>query len=91
MTWLANDVSFPGAIVIVGIFAFIWGLAWKDAVFAGNDGGAVVFALMMQLFVWLPSNNQLMQSPDSYLALLVWTAIWAVRRFRSARLMTAPI
>lgn len=80
MTWLANDVGFAGALVIVGMFAFIWGLAWKDAVFAGNDKGAIVFCLMMQLFVWLPSNNQLMQSPDSYFALIVWTGFWLFGR-----------
>lgn len=76
LTWLANDVGFPGAVVVIGIFAWVWGRSWKDAAFSNDDSAAIVFCFMMQMFFYLPANNQIMQTLDAYFALTVWMGIW---------------
>lgn len=76
IVWFANDVGFAGAAVVICVLAFLLGRAWKDAVFARNDYAAVVFCLLMQLFIYLPANNQIMQTLDGYLALFVWLLLW---------------
>jgi hypothetical protein len=78
--WLANDVGFPGAIFAISLFAFLWGQAWRDAVRARNDGAAIVFCLLFQMFVYIPANNQMTQIFDPYFAVVGWTAFWLIRR-----------
>jgi hypothetical protein len=73
--WLANDVSFPGAILVISLLAFLWGRSWRDAI-AGNDGAAIVFCLLFQLFIYVPANNQLAQTFDAYLAVTAWCGFW---------------
>lgn len=82
--WLANDLGLWGAAVFVGVLAFIWGLAWKDAIFAKNDAAALVFCQLAVFFVYLPAHAVMLQVADGYFALLAWLAIWAVSRSPSA-------
>ena len=80
-TWIANDIGFPATIPVIALIGWIGGLAWKDAVFAGNDRAAIVFCFFVQMCVYLPANDQIMQTLDAYFAIIVWTAVWIwVRR-----------
>lgn len=80
ITWIANDIGFTGAVLFGGFIAFVWGLTWKDAVFGANDAAAVMFCLLMQLFVYFPANNQLLQTLDGYFAVVSWFSVWIFRR-----------
>lgn len=92
-TWLANDIGVWGAGILVGLIACIWGLSWKDAIYGRNDAAAIVFCLLSWFFVYLPASNQIMQTADGYLALLVWLGLWLLSRlgvkFRRRRLVAA--
>lgn len=74
--WLANDVGFAGSILVVGLFAFLFGMSWRDAVWSINDRAAIVFCFLFQLFVYLPANNQLAQTMDGYFAAIAWASWW---------------
>ena len=75
LTWLANDVGFVGALVLMVPLGWAWGRSWIDAV-VGDDRAVVVFCLLMQALFYLPANNQLTQTFDAYIAFLVWVGVW---------------
>ena len=74
--WLANDVGFVGTVPLIWLSALLWCVAWRDAIFAGDNRAAVVFVFLSQLFAYLPANSQLTLSLDAYTAFLVWTCVW---------------
>lgn len=84
-TWLANDVHFVGALIIVGLLARWFRQAWLDAVYARNDLAAVVFVLLCIAFLYLPANNQLAQTFDLYFAFIGTFLVWKFRRGRARR------
>lgn len=75
-TWFANDFGFPFSAVIVGLIAFGAGVAWRDAVFGRNDAALVVFCMLLQMLVYAPANNQVLQTLDSSLAMGFWLLLW---------------
>jgi hypothetical protein len=77
-TWIASDVGFFGALVFIGLIARWFHQAWIDAVYLKNDCAAVVFILLCVLFFYLPANNQLTQTFDSYLAFLAAIIAWKI-------------
>ncbi|MFN4341432.1 MAG: hypothetical protein ACK4FE_05275 [Azonexus sp.] len=84
-TWLANDVHFVGALIIVGLLARWFRQAWLDAVYARNDLAAVVFVLLCIAFLYLPANNQLAQTFDLYFAFIGTFVVWKFRRGSARR------
>lgn len=76
MSWWANDFGFPGALIVVGLFGYLLGATWRDAVLAASDSAAVLFVLALTVLVYLPMNNQLFLVIDSYLTFVVWFVVW---------------
>ena len=85
MVWIANDFSFPGALIVLYFLAAIFGASWRDAVLARDDYAAVVFILFVDLFLYLPANNQLGQSLDTLFTTLFWVSIWQYRKKAKGR------
>ena len=85
LTSLANDVSFPGAIVLMGLFGWVWGRSWMDAVIARNDSAAIVFCLATFSVLYFPANLQILQTLEGYSTVLFWLFVWLVFRPRGAR------
>lgn len=75
-SWLASDVSFPVVPVVMAILGFLWGCAWKSAVLCKSDTGALVFLFLSLSVLYIPANNQLTQTLDSYFAFLFWLLLW---------------
>ncbi len=84
MTWIANDVGFPGAVLVLGALGFLWGKWWREAAAGMSDPAAVLFVLATTMMVYLPANNQVLGSYDGYLELAVWVVIWLWHRRRQA-------
>ena len=76
MIWVANDIGFTGAALFVGLMGLIWGKAWRDATAGRDDRAAIMFCLLTIFIVYLPINNQLFLSLDSYFGFLFWLACW---------------
>lgn len=76
ITWIANDVGFPGAVIVLGLIGFMWGRTWHDAAYGQNDPAAVLFCLLMVMLIYLPANNQVFASYDGYTTFFVWLALW---------------
>jgi hypothetical protein len=80
VTWIANDVGFTGAVVVLGLLGFLWGRLWRDATYGHNDSAAVLFGLIMIMLVYLPANNQVFGSYEGYTVFFVWLALWLRQR-----------
>lgn len=82
-TWIANDIGFPMVVIFMGVLSFVFCLSWKDAVYAEDDRASILFCLLLQMLIYLPANNQIMQTLDAYFALMVWVSWWGIVRLRS--------
>lgn len=80
MTWLANDVGFAGAVLVLGLIAWLWGLWWREAAAGMSDPAAVLFCLATTMMVYLPANNQVLASYDGYVIFTVWIGVWLWHR-----------
>lgn len=76
ITWIANDVGFPGAVVILGILGYAWARSWRDATVGKNDAAAVIFCLFMVMLFYLPANNQVFGTYDGYFIFGTWVFLW---------------
>ena len=92
IAWIANDVGFPGAVIVLGLIGFLWGLWWREAAAGFNDAAVVLFSLATTMIFYLPANNQVLASYDGYVVFAVWITIWLWTRARdvlSARVSMA--
>jgi hypothetical protein len=89
VTWIANDVGFPGAVLVLGGVGWLWGRWWREAAAGMSDPAAVLFVLATTMMVYFPANDQVLGSYDGYSELAVWIGVWLWHRARqklSARL-----
>lgn len=82
LTSIANDVSFPGAVVLMGFFSWFWGRSWMDAVLAKNDSAAIVFCLATFSVIYFPANLQILQTLEGYSTVVFWVVAWLCFRPR---------
>ncbi|MEG0636077.1 MAG: hypothetical protein RR517_26530 [Pseudomonas sp.] len=75
-TWIASDISFPLVPLAIAVLGFLWGSAWKSAVLWNSEAGALVFLFLTLSVLYMPANNQLTQTLDSYFAFLFWLTVW---------------
>jgi hypothetical protein len=75
-TWIASDVGFPLVPLVIVVMGFLWGSAWKSAVLRKSDAGALVFLFLTLSVLYIPANNQITQTLDSYFAFLFWLVYW---------------
>jgi hypothetical protein len=74
--WLASDLSYPGTLVFLGVVAYAYARALKEAVLHNNLLSVVFFANLNILWLFLPANNQLMQERESAIAAILLTILW---------------
>ncbi len=84
-TWLANDVSFWGVPFLLAIFAWVLAKAWRQATEQADDIASIIYMMMVVGIFYIPANNQIMLTIDSYASLLFWLGYWLVMRYRATR------
>jgi hypothetical protein len=82
LTSIANDLSFPGAVLIMGLFGWVWGRSWMDAVLAKNDSAAIIFCLATFSVIYFPANLQILQTLEGYSTVVFWVIAWLCFRPR---------
>jgi hypothetical protein len=82
VTWIANDVGFAGAVLVLGVIGYLWGWWWREAAAGMSDPAAVLFALTTTMMFYFPANDQVFVTADGYLVFAVWIAIWVAHRAR---------
>ena len=77
-TWLASDMTFLGAILFLSILIFIWAKSWREAIVFKNPLSIVLFCNLGILWIFVPQNNQLMQTLESTVATILLVLIWLI-------------
>jgi hypothetical protein len=63
--WLASDVGFGGALLVLAGFGWFLGLAWGRALQGAGHRWVVMVYLMFILFYYVPANNQVFQTAET--------------------------
>jgi hypothetical protein len=79
-SWLASDLTFGGAIVFFFFVAYVYAQCWKEAVMHKNPVSILLFCVLNLGLAFVPANNQLLHSPESYLSVLLIFAVWISTR-----------
>jgi hypothetical protein len=90
IAWIANDVGFAGAVLVLALLGFMWGKWWREAAAGMSDPAAVLFALSTTMIFYLPANNQVLASYDGYTTFLFWLGLWFWHRSRRALSAAVP-
>ena len=76
MVWIANDVGFGGALIVILAIGYLFGATWRSATLGRSDAAAVLFCALMITMFYLTANNQLLGSYDGYFIFVAWLIIW---------------
>jgi hypothetical protein len=82
--WIASDVSFPGALVIVFLIGRGFALCSLDTLRGENPFGVVLFSQFLIMLFHFPANNQLLQSGEGCVAF--WVTLLLGSRTRHSRI-----
>lgn len=66
--WIASDVGFVGALVVMGILAYLFGISWGRSLITMAPKWVVLSYLLLILFFYVPANNQIFQSGETCFA-----------------------
>ena len=78
--WLASDFTFPGAIVVIGIFAFLLSRAWHDCLTGMSPFAPGVLAQLLLMFYYIPANNARLMFSEEIITFWGLMFLWAVTR-----------
>lgn len=76
--WMASDITFPGAIIFIGIAGFIFSRSWFAAVVLRNIFAVGAFCHLLLLFFYVPLNNTIFMYPESMIAFLGQAVLWYI-------------
>lgn len=75
-SWMASDFTFTGVVIIAGIFGYIYGRLWIEAINAKNIASGPLFTIFSLGLVFSLSNNQLMHGMPGILSLFFTILLW---------------
>lgn len=76
--WLASDITFPGVLVLMFFVGRAYAKSLIDGVIYESPLGICVFYLLTTALLYLPANNQLMQTREMMIATVVVLFLWIV-------------
>lgn len=81
--WLASDLTWAGTVVAVFLIARAYAIAWREALGFGNFLSVLLVTRLNIFWLFLPANNQLMQTRESVIATVLLVGTWLLfhRRF----------
>lgn len=85
-SYMANDVSFYGVILLMFIMGAFLAITWKDAIWGKNLISQCLLPLFIIMFLYMPANNQIFSVMQSCCAFLELTFLWAFLRIIALRI-----
>lgn len=81
--WLAGDFTWAGTLLIFGGLAYIYAISIKEAIYHDNFLSMMVVTNLNVMWLFVPANNQLMQTRESAITVLILMFLWLCshRRF----------
>lgn len=87
--WLASDLTYPGAVLFMGVVGWFMARFWLEAVWRRRTLSMVLFCQLALLVAFVPANNQIGQNRLSLIAFLSVAALSVADRLRPARMWGA--
>ncbi len=81
--WIASDVSFPGALIIVFLYGMFFAMSWNDSLAGKNILAISVCSQFVVGLLYFSCNNQIVQSAESFCGFVPTFILWIVTRNRS--------
>ena len=80
-TWLANDVSFYGVVIVMLLIGIVFGAMFKDAITSGNPFAKMGIFYFMLMLIFIPCNNQLGQRADTLFSFILIILLWILSHY----------
>jgi len=80
--WLASDLTFPGALLFMGVMAYLFARAWSDSLRGENPFALGFLAQVLIMFYYIPGNNVRLQFSEELLSFWGLMALWLWTRKR---------
>ena len=80
--WLASDLTFPGALLAVGLLAALMAQSWRDSIGGRNPFAIAFFVQTLMIFYYVPANNGRLSFSEEMVAFWVLFALWRLSRGR---------
>lgn len=77
--WLASDFTFPGALIVMAVIAYIYAVSWIEAKKYANPLSVLMFCLINIMLVFVPANNQIFMGIEQFFLALIFIPIWLNR------------
>ena len=69
--WLASDFGFIGALFVLGILAYLFALSWGRSLISLAPKWIILCYLLLILFFYIPGNNQVFQTGETWFAFFI--------------------
>ena len=79
-SWMASDFTFAGVLFIAGLFGYLYGRLWVEAINAKYIASGPLFTMFSLGLVFSLANNQLLHSLSGVIALLFIFLLWGVAK-----------
>lgn len=90
-SWIANDTSFAGVIIVMFVIGIVFCVAYRDSVLSNNPfAKLVVFYLGLMAF-FIPCNNQLFQSTYVLFSFITSMLLWVCTRGKKKILINSGV
>lgn len=66
--WMASDVGFFGALLVMGGLSFLFGVCWGRALVCPEPTTIIIVYLLFIMFYYIPANNQVFQMGETFFA-----------------------
>jgi hypothetical protein len=89
--WIASDVTFPGAVLAVGVIGWFSGRVWLDALSGRNPWAVALLGQVLVMLYYFPAHNKIMHSGEGVIGFvtLLFGWIFTRRRFHSDTITAA--
>ena len=76
--WLASDVTFAGALAVVGIFGWLFARSWRDLVDERNPFAAAFFSQITLLMFFIPMHSSRLAWSEELISFWGLLILWHV-------------
>lgn len=83
--WLASDLTFPGALLFIGLMGYLLAQAWIDSLAGENPFALGFLGQMLLLFYYIPANALRFGRPESAFAFWGLLILWKLTRNPSSK------
>lgn len=82
--WVASDLTFPGALLFIGLMAFLFARVWGDCLRTRNLFAAGLLMQLILMFYYIPANNVRLAFSEELIAFWSLLALWLLTRIGRA-------